>query len=188
MNENKIRVLIVDDDEFSRSNYADVFRESGFEVVEAVDGIDGLDKATKDTPDVIFTGIIMPRMDGFALKDALDKNVNTAKIPLFILSHMGREEDRKKAIEAGAKDFIIQGMVTPRQVVEKVRAIFNSGEYTLKVNEETLDAPKLIADLHLKGGLKCPRCGGDMVLKMKITDVIKYKFEAQLICPQCEEK
>jgi PleD family two-component response regulator len=188
MNENKIRVLIVDDDESSRNIYADVFKQSGFEVSEAVDGIDGLDKATKNIPDVIFTGIIMPRMDGFALKDALSKNVNTAKIPVFILSHMGREEDRQRAIELGAKDFIIQGMITPRQVVEKVKVMFGPGEYTLKIKEEELDASKLMADLHLKEGLKCPQCGGDMVLKMRVKDVVKYKFDAQLICPQCKAK
>ena len=188
MNINKIKVLIIDDDESSRGIYADVFKQAGFEVSEAVDGIDGLDKATKNIPDVIFTGIIMPRMDGFSLKDALSKNVNTAKIPVFILSHMGREEDRQRAIKAGAQDFIIQGMITPRQVLEKVKAMFNSGEYTLKINEEVLDAPKLITDLNLGLGFKCPHCGGDMVLKMITVDVIKYKFKSQLICPQCKEK
>ena len=63
------KMLLVDDDVDTQSLYAEVFRAAGFEVREAKDGLEGLDMATAERPDVVFTGIIMPRMDGFALTE-----------------------------------------------------------------------------------------------------------------------
>ena len=185
MNNDKLKILIIDDDEIVRETYADVFRQEKFEVEEAVDGVDGLDKATTFVPDAILTGIIMPRMDGFGLKDALGKNVATANIPVFMLSHMGREEDKKKAQDLGIKDFIIKGMISPRQVVEKIRAIFGTSEYKIKLSANDLDGIKLVSDFHLGSGFACPRCQKEMIMILKISDVVKREFTARLVCPDC---
>ncbi|PIP27847.1 MAG: hypothetical protein COX29_04345 [Candidatus Moranbacteria bacterium CG23_combo_of_CG06-09_8_20_14_all_35_22] len=185
MNDKKIRILLVDDEQTIRETYADIFRQAGFEVSEAVDGLDGLDKATKEMPDVIFTGIIMPRMDGFALKEALVKNVNTSKIPVMMLSHMGREEDREKAQNLGVKDFIVQGMISPKEIIEKIQAMFGSEGYLIKFSTSELDALKLAEDLHINQRFECPKCSGEMVLKLKIFDVNKQEFNAKFVCPKC---
>ena len=116
----KIKILVVEDDKNLRNMYANVFRESGFEVTEAEDGIEGLDRATVENPDVIFTGIMMPRMDGFSMIESLRKNVATAETPILISSHMGREEDRQKANTLGVRFFVIKGYITPKELVEKV--------------------------------------------------------------------
>lgn len=85
------KILLVDDDEMIRGIYSEVFRNNGFEVEEARDGLEGLEKARSIIPDIIFTGIIMPKMEGFDLMEALKKNVATSQIPVFISSHLGRE-------------------------------------------------------------------------------------------------
>ncbi len=184
-NKEKIKVLLVDDDATIRTTYADVFRSEGFEVVEAVDGIEGLNKAMTEMPDVIFTGIIMPKMDGFAMKDALAKNVSTVNIPVLMSSHMGREEDRKKAIEMGVKEFFVAGMVTPRKVIENIRALFNTKKYHLKFDAAALDAPKLSADFHLDEFV-CAKCYQQKMMELEISDVNKKEFRAQFICPDCK--
>ena len=63
----KLKILIVDDDEDSTNLLKGVFKSSGFDVKAAFDGLEGFDMATKFLPDVIITGIVMPRMSGFAL-------------------------------------------------------------------------------------------------------------------------
>ena len=186
MENKKIKILVIDDDEAIRETYTDIFRQSGFEVSEAVDGLEGLDKATKEIPDVIFTGIIMPRMDGFALKEALSKNVATSNIPVIIISHMGREEDRVKAEELGIKDFIVQGMVTPREVMEKIRAMFEPGEYKLKFSVNELDAAKLARDFYFNPKFECSNCRKEMILNLKISNIEKKEFIAKIICPECD--
>ena len=183
----KLKILIVDDDESTRTVYAEVFKKHDFEVEEAVDGVDGLDKATKNIPDVIFTGIIMLRMDGFALIEALKKNVATSRVPVVISSHMGREEDRSRAKEMGAKDFITRDLVTPNQAVERVLAIFTSEEYKLKFSPDELDALKLAKDMSFRENFQCPNCGGQLVLAVKMKNAQTKEYSAKFICPQCNQ-
>ena len=185
MEDKKFKILIVDDDESIRSTYVDVFKKDGFDVIEAIDGVDGLDKATKSIPDIIFTGIIMPRMDGFGMMEALKKNVTTSSIPVVISSHMGREEDQRKSQELGAKDFITRDMTTPIEVVGRVKNALNLNEYRIKINLTELDAQKLAKNMHWSDKFQCNWCGGDMCLSMKLADVKDKKFDARVICSQC---
>ena len=182
------KILIVDDDVESRSLYVEIFRTEGFDVSEAVDGIDGMDKANANIPDVIFTGIIMPRMDGFGLKEALSKNVATSSIPVVMSSHMGREEDRKKAMEIGIRDFFVVGMVTPKEVVARIIDLFGAEEYKLKLKNTEGDISRLVRDLKLKGDFSCLICGEELVLDLKVTNVENRDFAGKIICPKCEAK
>lgn len=181
----KIKILLIDDDKVTRDMYVEIFKKEGFEVSEAADGAEGLDKATKNIPDVIFTGIIMPIMDGFQLMEALKKNVATSDIPIIISSHLGRKEDQKRAQELGAREFLIKGFYTPNEIVEKIRSIFELEEYKLKFSATELDAKKLIKDVHLNESFKCFNCGGELILSMKLTNIQSHEFTAKIICLGC---
>ncbi len=186
MEKKKIKILIVDDNGDIRSMYAEVFKKSGFfEVEEAIDGLDGLDRATKNIPDVIFTGIIMPRMDGFDLMRSLKKNVSTKDIPVLISSHMGREEDQKTAMDLGAKDFIVKTMNTPNEIMEKVKAMFNPDIYRLKIEKNELDAERFISAMQLGKEMKCPKCGEDLIISLELTNPDDKSFKATIVCLKC---
>jgi len=182
----KIKILIVEDDKMLRGMYANVFKDVNFEVIEAEDGIEGLDKATTENPDVIFTGIMMPRMDGFSMIESLKKNVETAEIPVLISSHMGREEDRQKANMLGVRFFAIKGFTSPKELVEKVRALFvGEREYWVEIDNLSMDAPKLAQDLGLNNHFQCLECDDKLILKLISNDSKKEGFEAHIICPSC---
>lgn len=181
----KIKILIIDDDNETREIYAEVFKDTGFNVVEAKDGLEGLDMATKENPDVVFTGIIMPRMDGFTMIEALKKNIATSKIPVVISSHMGREEDKKKAEKLGAKDFIVRGTTSPKQAVEKVKILFMKGEYDMEFNPYNLDAAKLARDLNINSNFQCMECNERMIMKVHLQDSKEGIFNAYFVCPKC---
>jgi len=183
----KIKILIIDDDDATRSLYSEVFKKHGFDVTEAVDGVDGLDKATKNVPDVVFTGIIMPRMDGFSLMEALKKNMATSNIPVAISSHMGREEDQKKAKELGAGDFISRDMTTPNEAVERIKAMLNLTDYKVKFYTNELDALKLAQDMHFNEKFQCTSCGAEAILSLRLKDVSSHEFLAKFVCPQCKK-
>lgn len=184
MENKKRKILLVDDDVPTREMYADVFKDAGFEIVEAEDGLEGLDKAIGEAPDVIFTGIVMPKMDGFQMIEALKKNVSTANIPFLISSHMGKEEDRQRANVLGARFFIVKGFSSPREVLEDVNSIFLGGnEYRLEIDEYSLDAPKLSHDFGIDN-LKCPECNNKLVIKLLVGEN-KEETKAILICSSC---
>lgn len=183
-----IKVLMVDDDESIRNMYATIFKKEGLEVIEAVDGVDGLNKATKDAPDLIFTGIVMPTMDGFQMMEALAKNVITSKIPVIISSHLGREEDHRRANELGAKEFFVRGMHTPNEIAGKIKEMMGvSDEYRIKIDVKELDAQKFLSDMHFDKEAKCSNCGNEMALSLKVQDGNNREFSARLVCPECNK-
>lgn len=187
MSDEKTRILIVDDDENLRSMYAEVFKNSGFSVEEAIDGVDGLDKATKNPPEVIFTGIVMPRMDGFALIESLKKGVATKDIPVVISSHLGREEDREKAQAVGVSEFIVRDITPPNEVAKIIKGVIRGGKiYNLNFDPYGMDAPRLARDLKASGDFKCPKCQGRMVVRLSVKDLENKGMEAKIVCPKCD--
>jgi len=181
-----MKILIVDDDLEIRNNYKDTFLRLGFEVVEADDGLDGLDKAIKESPDVIFTGIMMPRMDGFSMMESLKKNVSTSKIPVVISSHMGRAEDEERAKSLGAKDFIVKNANPTAEVGQKIKNIFKQKKYKISIDNSHPEAKSLASDLGISG-LKCKKCGGKMLLSLTVKDAENFSVEGKLICSECHQ-
>jgi CheY-like chemotaxis protein/predicted RNA-binding Zn-ribbon protein involved in translation (DUF1610 family) len=183
--ETKRTILIIDDDDFTREMYANVFRNSDFEVLEAHDGVEGLDTATEKLPDMIFSGIVMPRMDGFSLMEALQKHTPTASIPVVISSHLGRTEDRKRADQLGAKGFIVRDTTTPREVVKIISNLFTEGgEYVLEFDPYALDGQRMAQQLRMNSHYQCMDCGEKMVLKIRVAKQDGW-FQAKFVCPKC---
>lgn len=182
------KILVVDDDADTREMYAEVFREDGFEVLTAHDGTEGFDLATRERPDIIFTGIIMPRMDGFQMVENLRKNAGTADIPVMISSHLGRKEDQLKAREIGIDDFIILGFVPPREVVRIAHSrIEGRRETAYRINVEATsgDAEKITRDFNLPPYLKCSEHTNEqLALELKPDQNQPGGFKARFICPQ----
>jgi DNA-binding response OmpR family regulator len=185
MTENNFKVLIVDDDDVIRETYVQIFKQKKAEVISAKDGVEGLDLATKEMPDVIMTGIIMPRMDGFQMIKALRENVQTSDIPIAILSHLGREEDRKKADELGIVNFIVQGSVTPNELVDRIKNLTHaSGSFKLSFDPYAWDAPRLAKTLEGKN-LSCPNCQEKLIMEVTAKKDGRG-FDGFLKCPKCD--
>jgi CheY-like chemotaxis protein len=187
LDDKKLKILLVDDDINIRSVYSEVFLKGGYDVLEASDGVEGLDVATRELPDVIFTGIVMPRMDGFTMMETLKKTVMTSNIPVVISSHMGREEDQKRANQLGAKEFIMSTVMSPKEVLERVNALFikEGGEYKFDFDAYAMDAQKLARDLKCNTNYQCLECNNKLALNLKLLDGKTKTFEAKFVCPSC---
>ncbi len=99
-------VLVVDDLDANVSALAAVLRLEGYDVLTATNGRMALDIVLKDRPDVVVSDVRMPLMDGFALCRALKAEPGTCLIPVVLLTGATEAQDRLKAIEAGANDFL----------------------------------------------------------------------------------
>ena len=100
-------VLVVDDAAFMRMRIKQMLEASGHTMVgEAMDGVEAIEKFAELNPDVVILDITMPGMDGIeALKriKVLNKDAQ-----IIICSAMGYQELIAKAIEQGAKEFIVK--------------------------------------------------------------------------------
>jgi DNA-binding response OmpR family regulator len=175
-------IVVIDDDVETRSLYVEMLRSEGFDVREAVDGLDGMEKITQMPPDVVLTGIIMPRMDGFGLVEGLKKNVATAQIPVIFLSHMGREEDRIRAQQLGVADFFVTTMTPVREIVGRVNMLFSRSQYFIVPNPYELDAQRLAQDLDLNRDFLCSDGGEKLAFRITLKDAETRRFEAELVC------
>ncbi len=103
---NKPKILVVDDEERNLRLMEAMLIPLGYEVVLARDGIEALDKVRKIPPDVILLDIMMPKMDGFEVVRQLKEDDATKIIPIVMVTALEEVEDRVKALQAGADDFL----------------------------------------------------------------------------------
>jgi CheY-like chemotaxis protein len=95
------RILLVDDDEGTRDELADLLAQEGFDVVEAIDGSDALERLRRGAPpDVIFLDLWMPNMQGWELHQRLKQDARLAAIPIVIMTAVPPKE--REPIDAAA--------------------------------------------------------------------------------------
>lgn len=116
----KKRILIVEDERPLAHALELKMTHEGYETHVASTGREGLAEATTGSYDLILLDLILPEVDGFAILEALKSQ---AKKPVVIvLSNLGQDEDRKKAAEFGAKDYLVKSNVPLADIVKVVKA------------------------------------------------------------------
>lgn len=124
MEENKKRILIVDDDEFLLDMYTVKFKEAGFEVDFAAEGRTAKEKMKKHRYDAILLDIVMPELDGLTLlKDLRQEKANIKDTLIVYLTNLGQREDIEKGLALGVGDYIIKAHFTPSEVVRRVEEL-----------------------------------------------------------------
>lgn len=98
-------VLVVDDSAVDRRIVRGLLENAGsYEVLESVDGEAALAAVNEREPDVIITDLLMPRMDGFAMVEALKED--HPGIPVILMTGRGSEEIAAKALQHGAASYV----------------------------------------------------------------------------------
>ena len=101
-----IRVLAVDDEQPNLDVLSLLLKEEGCEFYPAHNGPECLALAAEKKPDVILLDVQMPGMDGYEVAKALSNNEETSSIPIVMVTGHSKNEDRVRALKAGAVDFL----------------------------------------------------------------------------------
>ncbi|MEN9918710.1 MAG: Sensor histidine kinase TmoS [Bacteroidota bacterium] len=124
MSENKIKILVVDDNQDVR-NYLHTILSSHYDIVEAEDGEVGFYKAINQPIDIVVSDVIMPKIDGIALCQKLKEDPTTCHIPVILLTASSQDEERIKGFESGADAYIAKPF-NPNMLVIRVRKILEN--------------------------------------------------------------
>ena len=101
------RILIVEDSPTMRQLLSFALKRlKDVEIVEAQDGMDGLRKITSDEFDLALVDINMPVMDGLKLISLIRAEENLRDIPICVITTEGAQEDRRRALELGANEYL----------------------------------------------------------------------------------
>ncbi len=112
------RVLVVDDEPQIVRALKVVLREAGFEAVPAETGSQALDLAAVRPPDAAIVDLVLPDLDGISLTRTLRE---WSEMPILVLSAVGEEEQKVRALEAGADDYITKPFGA-RELVARLNA------------------------------------------------------------------
>ncbi len=117
----KIKILIIDDEESITKALELKLEKEGFETKIASNGEEGLIYLQNEKYDLILLDLVMPKVDGFeTLNKINEKNIKT---PVIIISNLSQYSDIKKIFELGAKDFLVKSDTPLSYVVKKVKEI-----------------------------------------------------------------
>jgi CheY-like chemotaxis protein len=114
----RLRVLVVEDNRDSADSLRMLLELFGHDVAMAYTGPDGVDAARQTPPDVVLCDIGLPGMDGFAVATALRGNPATADVRLIAITGYGREEDVRRAREAGFNHHLVKPVDPERLLLE----------------------------------------------------------------------
>jgi two-component system, cell cycle response regulator len=98
-------VLVVDDSAQTRKQLLAEFDGLGASVEEAEHGVQALASAARRVPDLVTVDIEMPNINGYALCRMLSSNSATVGVPIVMISGKPDEQERLRALEAGAVDY-----------------------------------------------------------------------------------
>ncbi|MFC4453852.1 ATP-binding protein [Deinococcus sonorensis] len=101
------RLLLADDNADLRAYVARLLG-SRYALQVVADGQQALEAALADPPDLVLSDVMMPRLDGFGLLQALRAEPRTRHIPVILLSARAGEEARLDGLEAGADDYLVK--------------------------------------------------------------------------------
>lgn len=119
----KKHILLIEDDGFLASIYAQKLELEGMDVSLATNGEEGLRMAAKDKPALILLDLIMPKMNGFQVLEQIKQDPETKNIPVLVLSNLGQKEDVERCMALGAVGYVIKAHSLPHETVLKVKEI-----------------------------------------------------------------
>ncbi len=111
-------VLLADDNADMRE-YVSRLLHGRYRVHTVSDGEQALEAAKQLHPDLVLTDVMMPRLDGFGVLNAIRSNPDLESIPVILLSARAGEESRVEGLDAGADDYLVKPF-TARELLARV--------------------------------------------------------------------
>jgi two-component system KDP operon response regulator KdpE len=112
------RVLVCDDEPQILRALRVVLRDAGFEVTPAATAEEALDRAALQPPDAAIIDLVLPDGDGIEVCSSLRE---WSRMPIIVLSAVGDEGEKVRALEAGADDYVVKPFA-PRELVARLQA------------------------------------------------------------------
>lgn len=127
MKNNKANILVVDDDERTRRMMEAMLTPQGYGVILAKDGKEAIAVSASKKPDFIFMDTMMPGMDGLSACFEIKSNPATKKIPLFMLTALGGDGNKKMAEQVWGADGYLTKPIDLNELLDTLNHFLDVG-------------------------------------------------------------
>ncbi len=122
---NTKKILIVEDEKGMREALEDAFEETEYEVFSAQDGEGAVKAIIENKPDIILLDLILPKKDGFEVLKEIKEKPDTKDIPVVLCTNLSDMQDIQKAIDLGAKTYLLKANYSLADIVSKVNKVLS---------------------------------------------------------------
>ena len=120
--QNAAKILVIDDVEDNLTLLSELLEREGYKVAKANDGLSGLEMVRAIQPDLILSDVMMPGINGFQLTQRLRADNSVGFVPIILITARNDTNDKVRALEAGADDFMIKP-IQRLELVARVRSL-----------------------------------------------------------------
>ncbi len=138
----QLKILLIEDEPKTGDYLRQGLREAGFSVDLVQDGLDGLHLGVEGDQDLIILDVMLPRMDGWGVLQALTQAGVTT--PVIFLTARDQVEERVRGLELGAADYLVKPF-SFAELLARVRNVLRRGKSSLE--SSTLQVADLEVDL-----------------------------------------
>lgn len=144
MSNNKLVVLVIEDEQPIRRFLKTTLSDHGYEFREASTGKDGISKIAAERPDIVILDLCLPDMDGLEVTRQVR---GWSNVPVIILSAKGDERDKVQALDAGADDYLTKPFGLS-ELLARLRVALRHSRRELTGNEaSTFNFGNVLVDL-----------------------------------------
>lgn len=120
------KILIIEDEAVLQKALSDMFNEYNHKTIQAIDGDQGVELAKKEKPDVILLDLVLPKRHGLEVLQELKNTESTKTIPVVVLTNLEDKDDIQKALEFGARAYLVKANYDMQEVISKVEECINA--------------------------------------------------------------
>jgi len=112
------RVIVADDTLTTRTLEKAILEKAGYEVRTAVDGAEAWQLLQTEGADLLVSDVEMPRMDGFALTEAVRASPRFKDLPVVLVTGLANDIHMRRGVEVGADAYLVKGVFDQAQFLE----------------------------------------------------------------------
>ena len=202
------KILVADDDKFSREQLATMLESEGHTVLRAGNGQEAFDLYQSENPDLIIMDVIMPEMDGLKSARLIKAKSEGHFVPIIFLTALEKEDDLVDCVQAGGDDFLIKpynrAILHARIfIMQRIRKLQAELEIYQKTTEEELNMARHVFEAatrrnkkgdqkieiwseacgHFSGDVMCYRPGWKDELYVMLGDFTGHGLRAAMGAP-----
>jgi DNA-binding response OmpR family regulator len=117
------KILVLEDEPILQKALVIQLESAGYSVLESDNGEDGLKLIVDEKPALVLLDLLMPKKNGFELMEELIKLKLIKKVPIVVLSNLGQEGDKEKAMKLGAVDYFVKSDTDLADLVKMIKKI-----------------------------------------------------------------